>query len=95
MAASTEDNIFLSPLMAGTNLLKRFPRTLIIETDMDACLDENVKFSSNLIDAGVDVKMEVMNGLPHGFLAFGPFSKDCEQGVLHITEVIGDFIKNI
>eukprot|EP00090_Calanus_glacialis_P017065 TRINITY_DN26667_c0_g1_i1.p1 TRINITY_DN26667_c0_g1~~TRINITY_DN26667_c0_g1_i1.p1 ORF type:complete len:514 (-),score=74.73 TRINITY_DN26667_c0_g1_i1:202-1596(-) len=95
MAASTEDNIFLSPLMAGTNLLKQFPRTLVIETDMDACLDENVKFSSNLIDAGVDVQMEVMKGLPHGFLAFGPFSKDCEQGVLHVTQVLGDFIKNI
>jgi len=93
--ASTEDNIFMSPIMAETNLLQHFPRTLFIETDMDACLDENVKFSSNLINAGVDVKMEVLKGLPHGFLAFGQFSKDCEQGVMDITKVICDFIKNV
>ena len=91
----TDNNMFLSPLLAGQNLLKHFPRTLFIETDMDACLDENVQFSSKLIDAGVEVKMEVLIGLPHGFQAFVPFSKDCQQGVDHITKVLGDFISSL
>ena len=58
--ASSEDNIFMSPLLAKKNLLQQFPKTLFIETDMDACLDENIKFSTNLIDAGVGV--EVLSG---------------------------------
>jgi len=90
--ASAEDTIFMSPLLADRNLLRKFPRTLFIETDVDACLDENVKFSTNLIDAGVEVSMEVMEGLPHGFLAFIPYSKDCQQGVQHITKVLSNFI---
>jgi len=90
--ASSEDNIFMSPLLAKKNLLQQFPKTLFIETDMDACLDENIKFSTNLIDAGVGVEMEVMRGLPHGFMAFASYSKDCEQGVQHITKVLSDFI---
>ena len=93
--ASSEDNIFMSPLLAEKNLLRKFPKTLFIETDMDACLDENIKFSSNLVDAGVEVEMEVMKGLPHGFLAFVPYSKDCEQGVHHITKVLFDFIQKM
>ena len=90
-----DDNIFLSPLLAEKNLLRQFPKTLFIETDMDACLDENVQFSSKLIEAGVDVAMEVMEGLPHGFLAFSGFSKDCKEGVDYITHVLGDWIAKV
>ena len=87
-----KDDIFLSPFLAKKDLLKHFPKTLFIETDMDACLDENVEFSSKLVDAGVSVKMEILEGLPHGFLAFGSFSKDCKDGVEHVVEVIKNFI---
>lgn len=91
--SSFEYNIYMSPLLANQNLLKHFPKTLFLETDMDACLDENIKFSSNLINAGVDVHMEVMQGLPHGFLSLSGLSKDCANGVKHITRVLFDFIE--
>ena len=58
-------DILLSPLMAGQELLRHFPPTLMIETDMDACLDENVQFTSHLEAAGVRAQMEVIKGLPH------------------------------
>ena len=92
---SSEHNIFISPLLAEKNMLRHFPKTLFVETDMDACLDENIKFSNNLIDAGVPVHMEVLQGLPHGFLCFTSFSKDCKQGVQYVTKVMFDFIQNI
>ena len=92
---TSEHNIFLSPVMAGLHLLKHFPKTLFIETDIDACLDENVMFSSKLIDAGVDVQMEVLSGLPHGFQQFCHFSKDCQLGVDHVIKFLGDLISSV
>ena len=92
---SSMQDIFMSPLLAEKNWLKHFPKTMFIETDMDACLDENIKFSNNLIDAGVPVHMEVLPGLPHGFLCFTALSKDCKQGFQHVTKVMFDFIQNI
>ena len=57
MTQSLED-IYLSPLLADTETLRLFPRTVIIASDLDPCLDENVEFSSKLHTAGVDVKVE-------------------------------------
>ena len=90
--AVDDDNIFLSPLLASRDLLQFFPRTLIIETDMDPCLDDNVDFANKLIDAGVDVRMEVVEGLPHGFLAFPSISKDCKEGFDHVTQVLEQWV---
>ena len=93
--ATSENDIFLAPMLAEEKLLKSFPPTLIIETDVDACLDENVQFSSQLHEAGVDVKMEIVPGMPHGFLAFGAMSTECQLGVDHVTKKIRDLIRNI
>ena len=79
--AKSINDIFLSPLLAGMDLLQYFPKTVIIVSDLDPCLDENVQFSSKLSDAGVDVKMEVVPGMPHGLLAFGQMSTECQLGV--------------
>merc|ERR1711862_522023 len=58
-------------------------------------VDENVQFSSKLHDAGVDVRMEIVPGMPHGFLAFGQTSTECQLGVDHVTKKIGDLIKKL
>lgn len=89
------DDIFLSPLLADLDVLQHFPKTVIIASDLDPCLDENVQFSSKLHDAGVDVKMEVVPGMPHGFLAFGQMSTECQLGVDHVTKKLGDLIKSV
>ena len=92
---TSEDDILLSPLMAGPELLRHFPPTLMIETDMDACLDENVQFRSHLEAEGVRAQMEVIKGLPHGFLAFCNMSKDCQVGVETVTNLLREFISTI
>ena len=87
--------IFMSPLLAGEDLLKHFPRTVIIASDLDPCLDENVQFSSKLFDAGVDVKMEIVPGMPHGFLAFGQMATECQLGVDHVTRKLAELVKSL
>jgi len=91
--AKSVNDIFLSPLLAGKDLLQYFPRTEIIVSDLDPCLDENVEFSNKLSDAGVDVNMEVVPGLPHGFLAFSQLSSECQLGVEHVTSILKKLVK--
>ena len=38
-----------------TQVLAKFPRTTIVASDLDPCLDENVQFSSMLVEAGAQV----------------------------------------
>ena len=59
---TSEDDVLLSPLLAPRPLLTHFPPTLIISTDVDACLDENVQFRANLEAAGVRTRMEIVRG---------------------------------
>ena len=89
------NDMYLSPLLADADTLKQFPRTVIIASDFDPCLDENVMFSSKLHDAGVDVRMEIVPGMPHGFLAFGQMSQECQLGVDHVTRKIADLVKRM
>ena len=60
---TSEDDVLLSPLLAPRPLLAHFPPTLIISTDVDACLDENVQFRANLEAAGVKTRMEIVRGI--------------------------------
>jgi len=87
------NDIFLSPLLAGKDLLQYFPRTEIIVSNLDPSLDENVEFSNKLSDAGVAVNMEVVPGLPHGFLAFSQLSSECQLGVEHVTSIFQKLVK--
>ena len=41
-----------------TQVLAKFPRTTIVASDLDPCLDENVQFSSMLYEAGAQVLTE-------------------------------------
>jgi len=92
MTKSNHD-MYLSPLLTDLDVLKHFPKTVIIASDVDPCLDENVQFSSMLHEAGVDVRMEVVPGMPHSFLAFSQMSTECQLGVDHVTKKIGELIK--
>jgi len=91
---TTDQDILLSPLLASKNLLKQFPPTLFVTTEADPCLDENIQFRANLINAGVPTELKVISGLPHGFLAFCNMSKECQQGVGTVIETLRSFITN-
>ncbi|XP_059082509.1 hormone-sensitive lipase-like [Tigriopus californicus] len=82
----------LSPLLTSPELLSLFPPTSLFSSDIDPCLDETVSFSNKLMTAGIKVTLEVLSGLPHGFLSLTGMSKDCALAVEHITEKMRDIV---
>lgn len=60
----------LSPYLAPDDVLKNFPKTIILSTIIDSCLDECVEFAKKLKKLDVDVSLDVLEGLNHGFLNF-------------------------
>ena len=82
-------------MLADESLLKSFPPTLIIETDVDACLDENVQFYSKLVKAGVAAELSVIPGLPHGFLSFCNLSSVCQAGVSQVISQMRKLLSQI
>lgn len=63
-------NRFLSPYLASDETLKQFPPTKILTTIIDPCLDDCVEFSKKLKQLGVEVDLDILEGLVHGFLNF-------------------------
>ncbi len=83
----------LSPLFAPKEILKRFPPCHLISTDIDPCLDEVITFSNHLVEAGTaKVTLNVINGLPHGFLSLNSVSAESQQAVDFISAKIGNII---
>lgn len=63
-------NHYLSPYWAPDDELKKFPPTRILTTIVDPCIDDCVEFSKKLKRLNVDVGLDVLSGLNHGFLNF-------------------------
>lgn len=60
-------NHHMSPILASDEVIRQFPKTILLTTTLDLCLDENVEFGKKLRKNGVDVKLDVIHGLIHGF----------------------------
>lgn len=63
-------NQYLSPYWASDEVLQQFPSTNILTTVVDPCLDDCVEFSKKLKYLNVDIRMDIVDGLVHGFLNF-------------------------
>lgn len=71
---------FASPYHATDDVLSRFPQVRLVTTHLDPFLDDNVLFATKLKKLNKDVGLDVLPGLPHGFLNFSLISKEAEQG---------------
>ncbi|ENN72419.1 hormone-sensitive lipase isoform X2 [Dendroctonus ponderosae] len=71
---------YLSPYCASDDDLKKFPPTKILTVELDPCLDDCVMFAKRLKSVGNDVSLDILPGLPHGFLNFSLISKDAHEG---------------
>ncbi|KAF5285296.1 hypothetical protein FQA39_LY04395 [Lamprigera yunnana] len=69
-----------SPCFAPSDILLKFPTVKLLTTNLDPFLDDNVIFSSKLKKLGKNVTLDVLHGLPHGFLNFSLLSKESEAG---------------
>ncbi|KAK2576142.1 hypothetical protein KPH14_007471 [Odynerus spinipes] len=59
---------FLSPYLAPDDLLARLPPIKILTMELDPCLDDCVMFARKLRLLGNPVTLDILPGLPHGFL---------------------------
>ncbi|XP_037293343.1 hormone-sensitive lipase isoform X2 [Manduca sexta] len=71
---------YLSPYWADDRLLKMFPPVRILSVHLDPCLDDCVMFAKKLKKLGNTVSIEVLEGLPHGFLNFSLMAKEANEG---------------
>ncbi|KPI92481.1 Hormone-sensitive lipase [Papilio xuthus] len=70
----------LSPYWADDDLLNKFPPVRILTVHLDPCLDDCVMFAKKLKRLGNEVGIDVLEGLPHGFLNFSLMAKEANEG---------------
>uniref|UniRef100_A0A182QFL5 Hormone-sensitive lipase n=1 Tax=Anopheles farauti TaxID=69004 RepID=A0A182QFL5_9DIPT len=82
----------LSPYWASDEVLSQFPPTKILTVVLDPCLDDCVMFAKRLKGLNRSVSLDILPGLPHGFLNFATISKEAHEGsklcVQRITELL-------
>jgi hormone-sensitive lipase len=71
---------YLSPYWASDEVLRQLPPTKIMSVQMDPFLDDCVMFAKKLKNLGVAVSLDILDGLPHGFLNFSQLSKEARSG---------------
>ncbi|XP_012533531.1 hormone-sensitive lipase isoform X2 [Monomorium pharaonis] len=86
-AISSEDFAFtiprdpiLSPLLASDNMLANIPPIKILTVHLDPCLDDCIMFARKLRSLGNKVTLDILQGLPHGFLNLLQTSKEAMEG---------------
>ncbi|XP_017867571.1 PREDICTED: hormone-sensitive lipase [Drosophila arizonae] len=71
---------FLSPYWASDEWLSQLPETSILTLNMDPCLDDCVMLAKKLKRLGGQVHLQILEGLPHGFLNFTMLSNEAMDG---------------
>ncbi|KAL1506347.1 hypothetical protein ABEB36_005730 [Hypothenemus hampei] len=71
---------YMSPYCASDEELTKFPNIKILTVELDPCLDDCVMFAKRLKAVGNNVTLDILQGLPHGFLNFSLLSKDAHEG---------------
>ncbi|KII64399.1 Hormone-sensitive lipase [Thelohanellus kitauei] len=81
-----------SPIFTEDEILQRFPPVRIMVSDMDPLLDEEIEMCKKLSKNKVDVKIDVVEDFPHGFMAFYATSDEVKKaGSLIIARFIEIF----
>jgi hormone-sensitive lipase len=63
-------SIYLSPYQASDEILRQFPPTRFVVGILDPLNDDSVEFGKKLRALNVDVEINFLHGLYHGFLYF-------------------------
>ncbi|KAI6182701.1 hypothetical protein M3Y97_00409100 [Aphelenchoides bicaudatus] len=71
----------ISPMYTKDEVLKQLPPFHFVALHLDPLLDDTISFAKKLRAAGGRISsMDLLHGLPHGFLNFALISDDCYEG---------------
>lgn len=70
----------LSPYHASQEDLAQMPPICVVSTNLDPCLDDCIMYAKRLKSVNNDITLDVLSGLPHGFLNFTLLSKEAHEG---------------
>lgn len=87
VAPEKAEDPFVSPLFAETELLERFPATLVISAGEDSLCQEDELFAMKLARAGVEVTCQRFTDSIHGFI----INRMCQwqEGIERILDFVG------
>lgn len=85
---SVPPDFYMSPIYAPEHLLRELPPVRILTVELDPCLDDCVMFSKRLQTLNKDIEMDILKGLPHGFLNFSLVSKEAYEGSMQCVKRI-------
>lgn len=71
---------YLSPYWASDEVLQQLPPVSVLSAQFDPCLDDCVMLAKKLRGLGNNVTLDVLEGLPHGFLNLSLVSKEAHEG---------------
>ncbi|XP_052868424.1 hormone-sensitive lipase [Anopheles cruzii] len=83
----------LSPYWASDDVLSQFPPTKILTVVLDPCLDDCVMFAKRLKSLNRSVSLDILPGLPHGFLNFATISKEAHEGSKQCVQRIAELLE--
>ncbi|KAG8186027.1 hypothetical protein JTE90_004447 [Oedothorax gibbosus] len=86
-------NPLMSPLLASDDVLKQMPPVYFVSLNFDPCLDDSIAFAKRLRSLNRHVILDVLDGLPHGFLNFLPFSQEAHNGSNHCVRRLKEVMK--
>jgi hormone-sensitive lipase len=71
----------ISPMYTPDDLLRQLPPLRFISCHLDPLLDDTIAFAKKVREAGGCIhSIDLLDGLPHGFLNFAPMSTECFRG---------------
>jgi hormone-sensitive lipase len=71
------DSYLISTYDAPDEVLAQFPPSVMLTANLDPFLDDSVEFAKKLKKLNVKTSLDIVKGLPHGFLYFAQVS--CEE----------------
>ncbi|XP_014205490.1 hormone-sensitive lipase isoform X1 [Copidosoma floridanum] len=83
----------LSPYRASDDLLKKLPPVKILTMELDPCLDDCVMFARKLKLLQKPTTLDILSGLPHGFLNLSVVSKEAHEASLVCVKRIRELLE--
>ncbi|XP_053409256.1 hormone-sensitive lipase-like [Mercenaria mercenaria] len=87
-------NMYMSPLLAPDEALRRLPPVHLTACHFDPLLDDSVMFAKKLSKLGRSVSLKVFDNLPHGFLSFSDASVEARQASNFCCDKIKEVLEN-